>query len=411
MARQNFISEELRNAFDAFRSSRRYMFLKNLQLGRIVPEECEFPEELGASTLEELVMGGVDSLVQMPLTAVQHDSLLELLRSLSTEEEILSLSSSNDAEDSGSNNQPHVGSIQLELLLRQHLTQITSHDRYSEVRRRAVGEFWDPTWIPAPFEEALRIEQLANMDLAVLFKKRSVSDNRIHILCQALAKVVVLLNQGHPPQTSYPVAVSAPRDELPAEWREVRSDLSIGDKAIIASMRSCFDLPSTARAHAIAHAVVNTLTQSECLSIVHSLWVSPNLMTRVQESLEGSITPELARAITVTLQGPGVRAENIAILLRSCHQEDSVALEVLAIVVMSALGAEPVRHKGKTCPGFWTSNPDLIALLVDKKNSAAGRSALSMDPFLLTWISERQGQKRKGKKYPARSSRKGKVAR
>ena len=411
MARQAFTSEELRGAVEAFKSSRRYMVLKNLQLGRIVPEECHFPDELGALTLEQLVAGGVDSLARLHLTPVQHDSLIELLRSLSAEEEILAPSTSHEAEDSASVQHPQIGSIQLELLLRQHLSQITSHERYGDVRRRAIGEFWDSAWTPAPFEEALRIEQLANMDVAVLFKKRSVNDNRIYLLCQALDRVVSLLNTSVSSQISQSAPLVTPRRELPEEWRQVKSDLTISEKALCAVIYRCSELPRTARGYSIALAIMEALSQKECISIVCGEEMHPNLLKKIRESLVSSIPAEVVRTITVALQGPGVHARDIASLLRSCEQDDSTALEVLATVSIRALGGEPVRFKGEVCPGFWTSNPELFTFLMNQKKLVAGRAELSLDPFLLDWITERQGRKRKGKKYPTRSARKGRTAR
>ena len=165
MAQESVKTTALNSALQAFAASPRYSVLKNLQVGRLLPEECDFNSPLSDLTLESLVeLGSARIVGSSALTLRQEATLIELLNSLTAEEDELvvapTIAPGGHAVESGETQsaRPMIGSVQLELMLRQRLEAVCNHERYESIRRRTLGEYWDPRWTPAPFEQALRLE-------------------------------------------------------------------------------------------------------------------------------------------------------------------------------------------------------------------------------------------------------------
>jgi hypothetical protein len=422
MAQESVKAMGLKSALQAFAASPRYAVLKNLQVGRLLPEECEFSGPLCDLTLESLVeLGSARIAGSSALTLRQEATLIQLLHSLTTEEEELSSSPEvapqlheADTRDT-QGTRPTFGSVQLEIMLRQRLEAVCHHERYESIRRRTLGEYWDARWTPAPFEQALRLEQLAKMDLTVLFKKRSVDDNRVYLICCALERAYNSLSI-----PAIDAAVSTPSERAsldsrlqplvaPSQWR--LGDLRIGSakKAIIELIALTAEHPQDEDTQRLVNAVMGSFSPEEFISLVCDETVSPDLLTRARDLVELTVAADRRQLIAVLLQGPGVHSGSVARMLSGSPGIQGAVIELLAVLVARGLGAQAVRHRGDVCEGFWTLNVDLVAHLIAEAQRAPKKvsrtqtedqQSPSLDPILLDWIRVQAGLRSAGKRCP-----------
>lgn len=416
MPREISKTNELRAAIEAFASSSRYNVLKMLQIGRLMPEECGSLGELADMTLENVVELGSERIAKIPyLTLMQEGALVQLLHSLCAEEDVL-VSQTDDTATGDF--EPVVSSVQLELVLRERLRAICAHGDYAKVRTRTLGEFWDRRWTPAPFEEALRVEQLAGMDLSVLFKKRSVNDKRIQSICNALEKILDALAPvatpasemakiaavGHPTFTRVPVAST----ESARGWCASDDVLQPTHVAIV-------EVFSLARAdmnyqelHNFIHGVTDRFTPSEFIEITLARPLTNELHERLGAFVQEALEQERRALLVALLQGPGVRVSHISRLLARGGSDLGAALGLLAVLIARGLGAQPVTLGAARCEGFWTLNPHLIAEFTKRSTSRSKSSHQqrvasaipTLDPILQEWLNVQEGQASTGKKCP-----------
>jgi len=407
-------TSELRAAIESFAASTRYNVLKNLQVGRLMPEECGSLGELAEMTLENIVELGSERIAKLPyLTLMQEGSLVQLLHSLCSEEDIAMTQSD---ESAGGESDHVVSSVQLELVLRERLRAICAHPDYAKVRGRTLSEFWDSRWTPAPFEEALRVEQLAGMDLSVLFKKRSVNDKRIQSICKALEKVLDALaptatpasemariaatRQLSPSQTSFSAPTSA------AAWLMSDDVLQPTHIALV----EVFSLAATDMRYQdladLIQGVINRFTPREFIEITLAHPLHDELRTRLAHFVHETLGDERRVLVEALLQGPGVRISHVSRILVGGIGDFGAALGLLAVLISRGLGARPVTVGGVQCEGFWTLNPHLISEFTRPaavRSKGAGKhpetpSASTLDPILQQWLSVQQGQSSSGKK-------------
>jgi hypothetical protein len=426
MAQESIKGTGLKGALLAFAASPRYAVLKNLQVGRLLPEECDFHSPLAELTLESLVeLGSARIVGSSALTLRQEATLVELLSSLaSAEEEIIQPSGelvvSDRPSTTGAESEvSSFGSVQLELMLRQRLEALSSHERYASICRRTLGEYWDARWTPAPFEQALRIEQLAKMDLAVLFKKRTVNDERLYLICCALERalqslVVPVIDAAISSPESAPAPLSSGIDSPAAhseavEWRIADSRLSSPKKAIVELIAIAARHQQDPTLHQLLQAVIRTFSPDEFIQIVFGEELSPELTKRMKQVVEEILRADRWQLLSVLLQGPGVHITAVAHMLSNVGRNEGAVIELLAVLIARAMGAHPVQYKGVVCEVFWTLNVDLIghmiieAQKVPKKLPRGQTEPLSspaLDPILLDWVRVQCGLRSSGKRFP-----------
>lgn len=426
MAQESIKATGLKGALLAFAASPRYAVLKNLQVGRLLPEECDFNSPLSELTLESLVeLGSARIVGSNALTLRQEATLVELLSSLATaEEDIVQPTQVSEVSDrplaTGTESAATTfGSVQLELMLRQRLEALASHERYASICRRTLGEYWDPRWTPAPFEQALRLEQLVKMDVTVLFKKRTVNDDRVYRICCALERAVQSLAV-----PAIDAAVSSP-ESTPAiraysldaagvqvdavEWRITDSRLSSPKKAIVELIAIAARHQQDPTLHQLLLAVIRTFSPDEFIQIVFGEDLSPELTKRMKQVVEEILQADRCQLVSVLLQGPGVHITAVAHMLSSAARNEGAVIELLAVLIARAMGAHPVQYKGVLCEGFWTLNSDLIGHLIAEAQKSPKKlprgqtetsSSPTLDPILLDWIRAQCGLRSSGKRCP-----------
>ena len=420
MPREISKTNELRVAIETFAASSRYNVLKQLQIGRLMPEECGSFGELADMTLEKIVELGSERIAKLSyLTLMQEGALVQLLHSLCSEEDVVPTHSDETAPRESEN---VVSSVQVELALRERLRAICTHVDYAKVRTRTLGEFWDSRWTPAPFEEALRVEQLAGMDVSVLFKKRAVNDQRIQSICKALDKVLDALAPVATPAsemariaaTRQPISAHAPAPVM-STTMENATDWLASDDVLQPAHVAIVEVFSLARVDTryqelrdIIQGVIHRFTPSEFIEITLARPLEENLRQRLVAFVQETLSEERRALLVALLQGPGVRVSHISRLLVGGMDEFGAALGLLAVLIARGLDAQPVTLGAARCEGFWTLNPHLLVEFTKRASSrakgAGKEQAVSttptLDPILQEWLNVQEGQASTGKKCP-----------
>ena len=307
-----------------------------------------------------------------------------------------------------------IGSVPLELALRENLSKITAHSRYQEVKKRRVGDFWDSSWTPAPFEEAITIDQLAGLDLATLFKKRMVTDTRVQSILRALNRVIDFLvrqDQVDPSTSSSPSLkeASAPvtdpkdkiKDERPQNYKKI--SISIADLGASAESLAIWEALNSDESHLLggldlASDLVSFFAPARCVSIILGAELSKAEQHLLKKMVNRAISSEVRELVLSLLRAPAVRVDSIAQALFGADLSISAHKRCIASLVARGLSAQEVSYKGRIFRGFWTTQPKLVAEIIrtikpDKKprRSSTQRAAPKeliklLDPLLHTLI-------------------------
>jgi hypothetical protein len=413
---------DLRAAIETFAASSRYNVLKMLQVGRVMPEECGSLGELADMTLENIVELGSERIAKIPyLTLMQEGALVQLLHSLCGEDDVLA---SRPDDGATGDVEPIVSSVELELALRERLRAICGHGDYAKVRSRTLGEFWDRRWTPAPFEEALRVEQLVGMDLSVLFKKRSVNDQRIQSICNALEKILDVLAPVATPASEM-AKIAAVRQPTLTHVTSLSSQNAqrwfASDDVLQPTHVAIVEVFSLARTdsnyqelHSVIQGVIDRFTPNEFIEITLARPLTNELHERLGAFVHEVLEHERRALVIALLQGPGVRVSHISRLLVGGGSGFGAALGLLAVLIARGLGARPVTLGTARCEGFWTLNPHLIAEFTKPSTSRSKSSRQQspapvtpiLDPILQEWLNVQEGQVSAGKKCPKVSDKK-----
>ena len=391
-------NKQLQEALSLFSHSARFPLLKTVQVGRLMPEGGRLLGDLAELTFEQLVEKFVlatDTTVS--INQESEEALLHLLVALSedgaetsqlapeedisvvipdsfnsidipTLDEDLKRLSEISSDDEPPTDVP-IGSVPLELALRANLAKITVHDKYNLVRHRRVGDFWDPKWTPAPFEESITIEQLAGLDLATLFKKRMVTDTRVQSILRALNRVLEFMGENSslavlPRDQEVMVAESyreRPREmpeaapvkklaEAPPEigasvealaiWESINgtsideAELKIGDP-IATKFLACF----------APERIVEILLGKELLK---------NEQTVLSKIINDGISTGARELSLALLKAPRVKVDLIAKAVFGSDAPVSSYTRCIATLVARGLSAKPAIIRGRQASGFWT---------------------------------------------------------
>jgi hypothetical protein len=401
--------DKLHQALTDFAGSPRFALFKDIQVGRLMPEECEGDSALYGMTFEALVRRSTSAVSDRPLcTPAQVESLLQLLVALneeSTPSERGEFSSDSWVQSQGESVAPDdayinvsqlPGSIQLEQDLLNLRAQIKAHPLYQSVAQRKLGEFWDARWASAPFEEALSIQQFLSIDVATLFKKKSVTGERTVNVCDALRRILEVLD-GKSVNQVRDKTIRTPNSERTGRQYNCagtsHSSCSVADLAVYEVLIRGYqerDLPELA---ALIEAFISEFTPEECVSIVLGRDVSAKLKHVLSKVVESTLPETTLKLVQKLLEGPAVRINYVANILAHASDQSDAFVACLATVVVRGIGASQARYKGTMYPGFWTLHPSSLQSLLKTQAD----SSLSLDPFLLGLIEE-QGRPRLSRK-------------
>jgi hypothetical protein len=257
------------------------------------------------------------------------------------------------------------------------------------------------------------------MDITVLFKKRTVNDHRVYLICCALERALQSL--------SIPVidaAVSAPEEircaEFPQavppvsqsdtfQWRVSDSRIASVKKAIVELTALAAQRQQDLAVNQLLCAVMHNFSPEEFIQIVVGEELSVALGKRIRQVVDEIFSVERCQLLAVLLQGPGVHITSVAHMLSSAASSEGAVVELLAVLVARGLGAQPVHYKDAICEGFWTLNVDLVAHLIGEAQKAPKKPSrgqgdnppvAALDPILLDWIRVQSGLGSSGKRCP-----------
>lgn len=447
--RQQILSE----AIQAFAANPRYQFLRALQVGRFLSPDEEGVGVISELTFEKLVELGSVKIAKLNwLSDSQQTRLVALLSALSDEgitpnplEKLITppprpspLSSNYTAED-----EEGLSSAEVENRLRDTLLKLSSHPQFPSVAHKPLSAFWSEDWPRAPFEEAMSLEQLCGMDLALLWKKRTTTSRRIDRMARAAQAALNQLGvnagstktqetlvsqedvQSIPERRKLSVVPPQPRTisrstlEVSASrhrWMEEASELPPLERVGIRKFLEVCLQPELKndQVGSIIRTVIETISLSEFITVLAPNWSiqsatpSIRLFSAMPEVLENSMSIRLA------LQGPGV---HISVLrkLSPILESDSEVGELALIAVVRMLGASEVSIKGEACKKVYSLNPGLVETVLagisvfDKKEPLKTISKFlpNLDQNLATWLMEKLEtaqpaiRGKKGKKVPS----------
>jgi len=410
MTKARKASDALQQALDTFAASNRFGFLRSLQIGRLLGEDDSFGavSDLTCETIVELGADGVRT--GFRLTAAQVSRLAELILALgngSTEEgSTLRLNGETRVEEQESSHEPLFSSLQAEMDLKHVLDLVRGHERYSELRPLALGRFWDSSWPRAPFEEALTIGQLVDMDLALLFKKRSTSGSRVHSITRALSSALTALKAESPQHHHEPASASLLRS-LPAStalgqhpWNENGdADGDIPATPGTLALVELFIAATGASQNAgrplsgLMVTLPHYLSRTEFLAVLHDRELPPRITGQLAKWHKEQAHAPCVSLIGEALQTPGCPVSTLARIV-SDEGKYTAFSGMAAIVLARALKAEQVRFEDQVCAGMWSLNPGLITLVINEAKRRKGKDVAktvhelcpALDPILHSWI-------------------------
>jgi len=391
------LNKQLQEALSLFSHSARFPLLKTVQVGRLMPEGSQLLGDLAELTFEQLVERvEIATDTNVSINQESEQALLHLLSALSedggessqlapdedisvvipdsftsidipTLDDDLKRLSEIPNEDEPPTDVP-VGSVPLELALRANLTKITAHDKYNLVKQRRVGDFWDPKWTPAPFEESITIEQLAGLDLATLFKKRMVTDTRVQSILRALNRVLEFLGENSsslvsPIDRHVKAAESYP--EPPRERREQPQIMkfrgtppeigaSVEALAIWESINGSFANEAELRiGDPIALKFLSCFSPERSVEILLGKDLLKNEQSVLSKIINDGISTGARELTLALLKGPGVKVDLIAKAIFGADAQVSSYTRCIATLVARGLLAKPVEKRGRQLSGFW----------------------------------------------------------
>jgi hypothetical protein len=441
--------QELSEAIKRFASTTRYPMLRALQVGRFISaEDATSVGVVSELTFEKLVELGSTKITKLRwLSKEQQDRLVTLLGALTDGDgnptEMFVPRPADRSRYNATAFEPDeevLSSVEVENRLRTALTTLKNHPGFERVANRPLGSFWDDSWARAPFEEAMTLEQLSNLDLAFLWKKRMITPRRIDRMAKAVQAAVDSLQpsgaESEPSKTSSVAqddlfrdgrATIAPRlglvpahsrvDVISAsdaavrrhpwikEWEGGATVVKLGIERFLAVA-----LNGSVRADkmgALLATLADTLSKDDFVSLLEQE-SSPAQVTQ-RMTLWVSL-PEIERPLALlrtVLQAPGVHISRIAALLQETVLDPTVS-EIAGEVIIKILGASLVSVKGERCPGVWSLNPNLLDTILSCTSPVAGESVQRtlerttpvIDPVLKRWVLQRLDQDSQGGASP-----------
>jgi hypothetical protein len=429
---------ELSEALQQFASSPRFNFLKTLQVGRFVGTAPISLGILGEFTFEKLVELGTKKIAKLKWLNKEQESLLVTLLQALGDGEAGDLFSPpppisprirERVEEAQEQDAPEeiVSSVQLEIDLRDRLQELKNDPRFESLRFRSLGQFWDSSWPRAPFEESFTLEQLIELDMSTLFRKRTMSSSRIMYMTKALGRALQGGREASrdEPRTPQPVVnppvqqlSSNSASEVSAElvevsWREAATRGGAVELAVLEYfLESCSLARSSSRPLESALATLPSyLSGDQFLSVLDAGPLDDDIVEAVGRWIASSHVESSVKALSMMLQGPGVSLSTVVEVFFGETFRGANA-RIGAQVVARILGAQEVSIAGRVCGAVWSLNPELIRIIVkhieESRTLCAGDSLRSilpaMDPILQTWL---YGilKTSKGKKSPRKMSR------
>jgi hypothetical protein len=408
---------ELSEALQNFAASPRFGFLKTLQVGRFVGSAPTSLGILGECTFEKLVELGTNKIAKLRWLSKEQEALLiTLLQALSEGDagELFSPPPPIRPAVRPSSEQPKqeqqceevVSSVQVEIDLRERLQALKGSPEFDRLRHCALGQFWDVAWPRAPFEESFTLEQLIDLDMSILFRKRTMSSSRILYMTKAIDRALgntESLTTGaetckaHNAERPIPAEVLSHdvTEEEVLQWRAPPLNPEPLELAVLQHL-----LEACSRAHLSSKPLERALamlpqhlTGDQVLSLLSTGPLDKHIGVATSEWRTHRDVQDAIRPLQLILQGPGISLTSLAEIFTGDRFEGANGLLGVQIVVRM-LGAEQVSIGSSVCRGVWSLNPEALRALISHLRGVrkcSPKTALQailpeIDPILRVWL-------------------------
>lgn len=430
---------ELSEALQNFAASPRFGFLKTLQVGRFVGSAPTSLGILGEFTFEKLVELGTKKIAKLRwLTKEQELLLITLLHALSDGDagELFSppppirpaVQAGPDRTGQEDGAEEVVSSVQVEIDLRERLQSLKGSPEFHRLRHCVLGQFWDPGWPRAPFEESFTLEQLTDLDMSILFRKRTMSSSRILYMTKALDRALGSTESvSNQPATSQaylgesPTLAKVPSHEVARpgvpQWRAPAVNPGPIELAVLQHLlEACSRANSSSKPlERVLAMLPQYLTGDQVLSLLSTDPLDKQIDVASIDWRAISDMQDALRPLYLMLQGPGVSLSTLTdIFTGDCFDGANALLGVQLVVRM--LGAEQVSIGTSSCQGVWSLNPEALRVLVSHMRAVrqgSSKNALKailpeIDPVLRSWLHDllQPGQAKRPKKKNSSRRRK-----
>jgi len=289
---------------------------------------------------------------------------------------------------------PVLSSVEAEKKLTEALAALRSSPRFSTVRLSRLGDFWDGSWPRAPFEEALTLQQVADMKVQAMLEKRSFGPAKIVHVIKAIERAIGSTPQASSTNRSDAAAPSrqplhssrsspAPRwnvesERLPghalATLRYLESFSESVDAERNPVVKLLSRLPETLTAR---EAAVSWFRQESDNDIVAGLMhMAPAAAADAYEAgnrkiraLFLDLAPSESRSWELALHGAGVTLK----ALLGVYPDGGAPRETLTAAAKMILGALGAKHPfvfGRTLGDYYTRAPEAAELILKRLISA-----------------------------------------
>lgn len=384
------LAEELLEISAELRNSSAYNVFQHVDLGRLLPDTFGQSSHVSALTIDSVVEHIVNhDTAALALNASQIKALTELLYKLMDAHHPI------ETESNNRENESVINSVQIEAGLRENLGLVCQHPRYPEIADKTLSEFWDRTWLPAPFEEMLTIRQLTGMDLSVLFKKKMVSDTRIICIANALKAAYKSLELQGLSVVQQPAHSECPEPRTPIVAFDAES---LEQQALLELVTLYHRNLCSSSVASFVDKLFETLSPDQILLLPRQSSVSAEVQNKIRKHLREHFDLEAVKHAQYLLQGPGVSLQMLASVLIGRAQPFNAVSGFVAASVARGLGAEPVEYKGVRNTRFWTINPKLLSSVIETLNLDKRKktdNCAHLDPILQAWCRSHGGAGKK----------------
>lgn len=395
-------SDELRQALEgalrALQISPRYEFVRLLRAQELLGSKDKGYEAFEALTIEDLIRGGAQKILAIPsLSSARCKLLISILEGLAGEPAHLdSESSRTQLSDeilppshaleflprrekplSPKEDLPVMASTEAELKLMDLIRKLKNAPHFEKIKELYLKDFWLPEWPSAPFEQAMTLKQVAELNIESVLKKRSFSGQKVTAFMQALERSItapfVAGSAADSPDTPSSLSLRASLSNSHEEiWRLKDSPLPGYAKSALRNFEAAGYQPKS------PHSLLRIMKRVPHILAAEDFWllwiqeehpehwrdlIESSLLSRSESTLPSArelllkelllSCPDIHYHWLSALSAPGITLDALvhAHIDEGC---DAALQTVFARVLLSSLGAAHPSYHGVIAKECWT---------------------------------------------------------
>lgn len=382
----------LEESLEKLKRSPRFDFVRSLQIAELLGADHQ-AKSLKGITIEELVALGASKIVKRRSISPQSLALMssifnnlageadtyidsgepspEVTLGLPSYDEMVTKLFPRLSEDAA----PHFRSSEAELRLLALVERIRRSPNRARVEALKIADLWPSDGPSAPFEEAMTVRQILEIDLEVIFKKRSFSNAKLRALTAAFESAMSQLeNKIETPTQSPSVEISSTTPTLEVDVSNLPWVVGSAVKKLIETL-----LSSTALSKADVSLILERLGAVQ----IGTLWAVEEYGAATAAALLNKAEPVIAEATADaarTLAGlvlddsmsgltpwrhmliaPAIPTDTFLVVL-GIRPADLAVVRGFAQALLRALRATHPVVGGHSLLGYWTFHPDLLEM-------------------------------------------------